>query len=123
MGALEWLLDAGSIYSYSYMTTPGNPVTSYALQLTGTGPTISDSGALFGLFLQLTPDSAPFAGALPLAGFGYPVPGGTFYSYADLSGPFRTTAAVPEPAAGLLMGTALALRVYLRRRRSEVAAR
>ena len=57
LGTLEWLFDAGSIWTYSFLNGPGHPVVSYGLQLTGTGPTISDSGSIFGLFLQLTPDA------------------------------------------------------------------
>src|SRR5688572_8714772 len=105
LGALEWLFNAGSIWTYSYLSGPGNPVVSYGLQLTGTGPTMSGNSSIFGLFLTLTPDATPFAGRAPMAGFRYPVPGGEYYSYADLSGTFRTSneTSVPAPGAGLLL--------------------
>lgn len=110
LGSLEWLFDAGSIWTYTYLSGPGNPVVSYGLQLTGTGPAISDSGSIFGLFLTLTPDATP-SGRAPFAGFRYPVPSGEYYSYADLSGVFRTSneTSIPAPGAGLLMLSALAL--------------
>lgn len=123
LGSLEWALDAGRIFTYTYQLGPGNPVLSYGLQFTGTGPTISNSGSLFGLFFQLTPDGAPLSGSAPFAGFGYPFAGGTSFSYADLAGTFTTTrgdTAVPEPNAGVLMCGALALLVLLRRRRVTV---
>jgi len=31
LGSLEWLLDAGRIWTYTYMIGPGNPVISYGL--------------------------------------------------------------------------------------------
>jgi hypothetical protein len=118
MGSLEWLLDAGRVYTYTYMIGPGNPVQSYGLQLTGTGPTIAGgAGSLFGLFMQVTPDAAPKPGSAPLIGFRYPFDGGEFYSYADLSGDYRTsreTTSVPEPNTGLLMLSGLALLVFWR---------
>lgn len=55
LGSLEWLFNAGRINTFSYVLGPGHPVISYGLQLTGTGPTISDNGSIFGLFLPLTP--------------------------------------------------------------------
>jgi hypothetical protein len=123
MGALEWLLDAGRIFTYSYMIGPGNPVTSYGLQLTGTGPSIAGgSASLFGLFLSLTPDATPLSSRMPFVGFAYPFDGGEFYSYADLAGNFHTsreTRAVPEPSTGLLMCGALLLVAGLRRQRSR----
>lgn len=125
LGTLEWLFNAGSIWTYSYLNGPGNPVVSYGLQLTGTGPTISDSGSIFGLFLTLTPDATPFAGRAPMAGFRYPVPSGEYYSYADLSGIFRTSnqTSVPLPGTGVLMFSAVALlAVWRRSRRGELAA-
>ena len=118
MGSLEWLLDAGRVYTYTYMIGPGNPVQSYGLQLTGTGPTIAGgAGSLFGLFMQVTPDAAPKPGSAPFIGFRYPFDGGEFYSYADLSGDYRTsreTTSVPEPNTGLLMLSGLALLVFWR---------
>lgn len=119
LGSLEWLFDAGRINTYTFMSGPGNPVISYGLQLTGTGPTISDNGSIFGLFLALTPDATPFAGFGPRVGFGYPVPSGTYYSYADLSGIFRTSneRSVPAPGTGLLMFSAVVLLAVWRRTR------
>lgn len=123
MGALEWVFDAGRIYTYSYMIGPGNPVTNYGLQLTGTGPTIGGgaNAALFGLFLSLTPDGAPnLAASGPKVGFAYPVENGEYYSYADLFGNFTTSRenpSVPEPPTGVLMCGALALLLLLRRQR------
>ena len=125
LGTLEWLFNAGSIWTYSYLNGPGYPVISYGLQLTGTGPTISDNGSIFGLFLQLTPDATPFAAGTPRAGFGYPVPNGTYYSYADLSGIFRTSneTQVPEPRSALLMlGAVALLAIWRRSRRGEPVA-
>ena len=120
LGSVEWLFDAGRINTFSYMPGPGNPVISYGLQLTGTGPTISDNGSIFGLFLPLTPDATPFGGFGPRVGFAYPVPNGTYFSYADLSGIFRTSSEpsvpVPEPGTGLLMFGAVVLILFARRR-------
>jgi hypothetical protein len=126
LGSLEWLLDAGRIYTYTYLLQPGNPIVSYGLQLTGTGPSIGGgSASLFGLFLSLTPDATPFGSNLPFIGFAYPVPSGEFYSYADLSGNFRTsrqTTAVPEPGTGLLMCGALLLLLGVRARKNVRSA-
>lgn len=126
LGALEWLFDAGRIWSYSYMTTPGNPIVSYGLQLTGTGPTIGGNASLFGLFLTLTPDLAQYTGTVPRAGFAYPVPNGEYYSYAALAGTFTTSrqrTSVPESSAALLMcGALVALAVLRRSRRSNARA-
>jgi hypothetical protein len=121
MGSLEWLFDAGRIWTYSYLNqSPDFPVTSYGLQLTGAGPIIGGNAALFGLFLSLTPDATPYASRLPMVGFAYPVPSGEFYSYADLSGNFttsRVSTSVPEPNTLLLMCSGLALLAWLRRSR------
>ena len=121
LGSLEWLLDAGRIWTYTYMIGPGNPVISYGLQLTGTGPSIAGgSASLFGLFLSLTPDATPLTSRMPLVGFAYPFDGGEFYSYADLAGNFSTSregTPVPEPNAVLLMCGGLALLAGLRRSR------
>jgi hypothetical protein len=125
LGSLEWLLDAGRIWTYSYMIGPGNPVISYGLQLTGTGPSIAGgSASLFGLFLSLTPDATPLSSRMPLVGFAYPFDGGEFYSYADLAGNFTTSrepTRVPEPNTALLMCGALALLACLRRQRVKAA--
>lgn len=115
-GGLEWALDAGRIYTYSYLNGPDFPIVAYGLQLTGTGPTIAGGGAsLFGLFLGLTADAAPNpAAGGPMLGFAYPFAGGEFYSYAGLSGNFTTSrerTAVPEPNSALLMCSALVLLV------------
>jgi hypothetical protein len=121
LGSLEWLLDAGRVWTFSYMSGPGNPVISYGLQLTGTGPSIAGgSASLFGLFLSLTPDATPLASRMPFVGFAYPFDGGEFYSYADLAGTFRTSrqsTSVPEPATALLMCAGLALLACVRRSR------
>jgi len=117
MGALEWLLDAGRVWTYTYLNGPGNPVQSYGLQLTGTGPTVAGGGAsIFGLFLRVTPDALP-DGTAPFFGFRYPFDGGEYYSYAELDGDYRTsrqTTSVPEPNTGLLMLSGLALLVFWR---------
>ena len=128
MGSLEWLLDAGRIYTYTYQSQgPDFPVISYGLQLTGTGPTIAGGAAsLFGLFMAVTPDGTPFGSRAPMVGFAYPFDGGEFYSYADLAGDFHTTRenrSVPEPSTGLLMCSALALLASLRVRKQVTAAR
>ena len=118
LGSLEWLLDAGRINTFTYLPGPGNPVSSYGVQLTGTGPTVSDNGSIFGLFLTLTPDATAFADFGPRVGFAYPVPNGTYFSYADLSGILRTAGetSVPEPGTGLLMFSAVVLSLFVRRR-------
>jgi hypothetical protein len=118
LGSLEWLFNAGRINTFSYVLGPGNPVTSYGVQLTGTGRTISDNGSIFGLFLSLTPDATPFGGFGPRVGFAYPVPNGTYFSYADLSGVFRTSreTSVPAPGTGLLMFGAVVVLFFGRRR-------
>jgi hypothetical protein len=125
MGSLEWLFDAGRVWTFSYLNqSPDFPVVSYGLQLTGTGPTLGGNSSLFGLFLSLTPDATPFASRVPMVGFAYPVPSGEFYSYADLSGNFTTSRAgtsVPEPNTLLLMGSGLVLLAWLRRSRRVIA--
>ena len=121
MGSLQWSLDAGRIWQYSYLNqTPDFPVISYGLQLTGTGPTVGGNASLFGLFLSLTPDATPYGSNVPMVGFAYPFAGGESYSYADFSGNFTTSrqsTSVPEPPTGLLMCGALVLLAYLRRQR------
>jgi len=121
LGGLEWTLDAGRIYTYTYNNTPPTfPILSFGAQLTGTGPTIAAGAAsLFGLFLSLAPDgqAGPYAQSI---GFRYPFDGGEFYSYADLSGEFRTSRenrSVPEPNTVLLMSSALGLLLVLRVRK------
>jgi len=128
LGSLEWLFNAGRINTFSFMPGPGNPVISYGVQLTGTGPIISDNGSIFGLFLPLTPNATPFGGFGPQVGFAYPVPNGTYFSYAHLSGIFRTSSEasvpvrVPEPGTGLLMLSAVALLAAWRRGRKGESA-
>jgi hypothetical protein len=118
LGSLEWLLDAGSLWTYSYMLEPGNPIVSYGLQLTGSGPTIGGNASLFGLFLRLTPDLEPTTTNPFSAGFGYPVQNGTFYSYADLAGTHTITrgVTVPEPNTTMLMLSGFALLAFVWRR-------
>ena len=121
LGGLEWTLDAGRIWTYTYNYVPPNfPVVSFGAQLTGTGPTIASGAAsLFGLFLSLTPDGLPGPNA-PMVGFRYPFDGGEFYSYANLAGDFHTSSenrAVPEPNTVLLMSSALGLLLLLRVRK------
>lgn len=126
LGALEWMFDAGHIWSYSYLLAPGDPVISYGLQLTGTGPTIGGNASIFGLFLTLTPDLDQFTGTVPRAGFAYPVPSGEFYSYAALAGTFTTSrqgTSVAEPNAALLMSGAFVLLAFLRRRDASIRQR
>ena len=122
LGGLEWTLDAGRIYSYTYNNVPPDfPIVSFGTQLTGTGPSIAGGAAsLFGLFMTLTPDGLPFGTTGPMVGFAYPFAGGEFYSYANLSGDFHTSRenrSVPEPNAALLMSSALGLLLLLRVRK------
>jgi hypothetical protein len=126
LGALEWMLDAGRVWTYQYLNQPGDNIVSYGLQLTGTGPTIGGNASIFGLFLTLTPDLAQYTGSVARAGFAYPFPGGEFYSYADLAGTFTTSrqgTSVPEPNGALLTCAAFVLLAFLRRsRRSPVVS-
>lgn len=111
LGSMQWALDAGFIWSYTYTNDPGNPILGYGLQLTGTGPILGQGASLFGLFLSLTPTLDPY-GTNPFSvGFGYPVPGGTYYSYAGLSGTFSNgrMTSVPEPATASLFSLAALL--------------
>ena len=122
LGGLEWTLDAGHIWSYTFNSTPPDfPVVSYGLQMTGSGPTIANGAAsLFGLFMTLTPDGLPFGANGPSVGFAYPFDGGEFYSYANLTGNFQTTRenpSVPEPNMLLLMSSAMGLLLLLRVRK------
>lgn len=122
LGALQWSLDAGHIWSFTYNSVPPDfPVVSYGMQMTGTGPSIAGGAAsLFGLFMTLTPDATPITGLSPMVGFTYPFDGGEFYSYAQLSGNFQTSTesrSVPEPSTALLMCGALGMLVLLRVRK------
>lgn len=126
MGSLQWVLDAGHVYSYTYYNVPPDfPVVSYALQMTGTGPSIAGGAAsLFGLFMSIAPDGTPFGANGPLVGFAYPVPSGEFYSYANLTGNFQTSResrSVPEPNTLLLMSSALGLMLLLHVRKRATA--
>lgn len=122
LGTMEWLLNAGQIWTYTYQTTPGNPVLAYGLQLTGTGPSFGASSGLFGLFLRIAPDFTPYGTNPFSAGFTYPVQGGEFYSYADLGGTFnvsRGPTSVPEPNGILLMLAGLGMLWFWRRNRQN----
>jgi hypothetical protein len=115
LGADAWTLDAGRIFQYSYSFDPGNPVLWYQVQFTGTGPMIDGNASLFGLFMTLTPALTPAFPSSFKVGFGYPVSGGTYYSYAEVSGDYSATrsTSVPEPASAaflLLPAFALLLR-------------
>jgi hypothetical protein len=126
LGSLEWTLDAGRIWTYTYNYAPPNfPTVSFGAQLTGTGPSIAGgSASLFGLFLSLTPDGLPLGGSAPMVGFTYPFDGGEFYSYAQLAGDFHTSRenpSVPEPNTLLLMSSALGLLLLLRVRKRVTA--
>lgn len=126
LGSLEWVFDAGHLWSYSYLNGPDYPIVSYGLQLTGTGPTIGGNASIFGLFLTLAPDLTQYTGSVPRAGFAYPVPNGEYYSYADLAGTYTTTrrgTSVPEPNAALLSCGALVLLAFLRRSRRPQMSR
>lgn len=117
LGALEWLLNAGQVWTYTYQTTPGNPVLAYGLQLTGTGPSFGASSGLFGLFMRIAPDLTPYGTNPFSAGFTYPVQGGEFYSYADLGGTFNVTRGstpVSEPNMVLLMLAGFAMLMFWR---------
>jgi hypothetical protein len=124
LGALEWTLDAGEIWTYSWLPQQGDAINYYGLQLTGSGPTIGGgAGSLFGLFLTLTADLEPYSSTSLSAGFRYPTGGGEFYSYADLAGTFsaaRVTTSVPEPSTTLLMLPVLALLWRARRARAVI---
>lgn len=111
LGGLSWQIDAGYIYSYTYMTQPGNPIVNYQLQMTGTGPNVLDNGSLFGLFMHIAPDLSPIATNPFLFGFGYPVENGTYYGYANLIGNYSVTrgVSVPEPNVLMLMFAGVAL--------------
>lgn len=119
LGSLEWLLDAGSVWTYTYQPAQNNAIVAYGLQLTGTGPSLGGNAGLFGLFLRLAPDLTP-SGTNPLSvGFAYPVQSGEFYSYADLAGNFSATrgsTTVSEPSVVMLLLGALAMLVWSRRR-------
>ncbi|HTE42811.1 MAG TPA: PEP-CTERM sorting domain-containing protein [Steroidobacteraceae bacterium] len=118
LGTDEFALGDGRISSYSFFTSGNQPVVSYQLQLTGTGPTLQPGNAsLFGLFLNLTPSLSLLNSDSIFAGFAYPLEFGTLYSYAQLGGDFSISRAtsVPEPSALLLMSAALGL-LWLSRR-------
>lgn len=113
LGGLEWLLDAGRIAQYSYQNTPGFPIEYYGLQLTGSGPSITN-GSLFGLFLRIAPNLDPAAIDPFMIGFRFPFAGGggESYSYAKVTGTSNITrgaVSVPEPNTLLLTTLALAL--------------
>lgn len=113
-----WQLDNGTIFSYQYQINTA-AVDWYFLQFTGTGPSISNSGQLYGLLLQLTPDLQLFPGDSSIqVGFGYPAGNGTFYSYAYLGGRLSQVGRTPEPASLVLVGLGLVGLAFARRRRS-----
>jgi hypothetical protein len=116
LGAVVWQLDHGYIMSYQYQFT--GEVDWYQLRFTGTGPSITNGGELFGLFLQVTPDLQLVAGPGSInAGFGYSNATVTSYSYASLGGDFEVTHPVPEPTSVGLTGLGLAVLRLARRRR------
>jgi len=111
-----WQFDHGQITAYQYQL-PG-VVDWYLLQFTGTGPSITNNGELFGLFLMVTPGLQLVPGPDSImVGFGYPTGGGTFYSYALLEGQFSRSGQLPEPASLALVGLSLAGLVFARCRR------
>jgi PEP-CTERM motif len=108
LGGLEWLLDAGRIWSYTYQNQPGFPVDHYGLQLTGSGPSINSNGSLFGLFLRIAPNLDPAAIDPFMIGFRFPFAGGggESYGYAKVTGTSNITrggVSVPEPSTLLLI--------------------
>jgi hypothetical protein len=125
LGSRNYVLDAGRIWTYTYLANTFE-IIGYGLQLTGSGPGLSAGSSLFGLFLNIAPDLT--LRSVPLAGFRYPFDGGEFYSYAQLEGTFTATrgiTSVAEPSGAGLMLSALLILWYSRRtfrRTKRVAA-
>jgi len=129
IGALQWTLNAGEIWIYSWLPQQGDAINYYGMQLTGSGPTIAGGAAsLFGLFLTLNAALEPYSSTSLSAGFAYPTGGGEYYSYTDFAGTFTTsreTTSVPEPATFLPMLSFLLLAWtgVVHKRNSSSAAR
>lgn len=123
LGADEWTLTGGYIPSYSYSGTPPNPIVWTQLQLTGSGPTLGGNASLFGLFLTLAPDLSLFNSNSLWVGFGYPIDGGTFYSYVTLDGEFSANrlTSVAEPSTAFLLLPAVFILMRSRRERNARA--
>jgi hypothetical protein len=126
LGALEWLLNAGRVTSYTYLSAPGFEITSYGLQLTGNGPLAAGDDSFFGLFLGITP-TLDFVTTNPYSvGFRSPFAGGETYGYTTLSGTSRierVSVSVSEPDTLFLASVAFAAFafIWVRRKRTGSA--
>lgn len=113
VGADRYTLDRLWMYAFTY-NGGTNEIISYRPQIMGSGPSTSDDGELFGIFLSLTPD---FQMSNVAVGYGYTYPGGIAYGYlvTEGSGSIVPAQQVPVPATAWLVLPALAWLVRARR--------
>lgn len=124
VGARSYTLEQMNLFSYRYDGAT-NEILDFTFQILGAGPAIA-GGDFFGLW-------ATFDRSLALqwtsVGFGFTTtyPDGfsiTNYVYAETNGTFSArSTSVPEPESFALMGAALAMVGFARRRRAAVARR